>query len=95
MNPAPEVIDALRGDWTDKFVRVAGQRPELARFQGMVGRVITVNWSGKAIVDFADGGWYDVTASKEFLEIVSPDEAKGKYDAKVNSAQPIPDRQGS
>jgi hypothetical protein len=94
MNPTPETIDALKTAWTDQFVRVTGGRPELARFNGMVGRVITVNWNGKAVIDFADGGWYDITASDRFLEKVSAEEAKGKYDPKVNSAQAIPDRQG-
>ena len=43
---------------------------------------------------FADGGWYDVTAHPSCLMKVSADEAKGKYDAKANSAQPIPARGG-
>jgi hypothetical protein len=94
MNPTPEAIEQLKAEWTDQFVRVKGGRPELARFNGMVGRVVTVNFSGKAIVDFADGGWYDITASERFLERVTAEEAKGKYDPKANSAQPIPDRQG-
>jgi hypothetical protein len=88
-------IEQLRREWTDKFVRVSPDRPELKRFAKVVGRVITVNCSGKALVDFADGAWYDITASTEFLTPVPPEEAKGKYDPKVNSAQPVPDKQGS
>jgi hypothetical protein len=88
-------IEQLRREWTDRFVRVNSARPELNRFATAVGRVITVNCSGKAIIDFADGGWYDITASTEFLTTVPADEAKGKYDPKANSAQPIPDKQGS
>ena len=93
LNPPPAEIERLKTEWTDQFVRVKSGRPELERFSGRVGRVITVNFNGKAIIDFADGAWYDVTASDRFLERVSVDEAKGKYDAKVNSAQVIPDRQ--
>ena len=68
--------------------------PELTRFAGLIGRVITVTYGGKAIVDFADGAWYDVPANADYLELVPDEEAKGKYDGTVNSAQKIPVRQG-
>jgi hypothetical protein len=87
-------IDALKSEWTDQYVRVNATQPELARFAERVGRVVTVNWSGRALVDFADGGWYDITASTDFLTKISADEAKGKYDSKANSAQPLPARGG-
>jgi hypothetical protein len=87
-------IEQLKREWTDKFVRVNPVRPELKRFANAVGRVITVNCGGKALVDFADGAWYDITASTEFLTPVPAEEAKGKYDSKANSAQPIPEKQG-
>ncbi len=67
--------------------------PELARFDGIVGRVVTVNYNGKAVIDFQDGGWYDITASDDCLVKVDPAEAKAKY-KNVNSAQPLPDKQG-
>jgi hypothetical protein len=86
--------EALKREWTDQYVTVNAERPELKRFAGAVGRVITVNWNNKAVVDFADGGWYDITASGEFLTKVDPEAAKGKYDPKMNSAQPIPEKQG-
>jgi hypothetical protein len=93
ITPSVEKIEALRAEWTDQFVRVNPGHQELKRFESRIGRVVTVNWSGKAIVDFADGGWYDITASPECLLKVSAEEAKGKYDASVNSAQPVPARQ--
>jgi len=86
--------EALKREWTDKYVEVNPQRPELARFVGVVGRVITVNRNNKALVDFQDGAWYDITASEEYLTLVDPAEAKGKYDATANSAQPYPSKQG-
>jgi len=89
----PAHIEALRAEWTDQFVRAHPDRPELRRFGDTVGRVITVNFNGKAIVDFQDGGWYDVTAAPQFLIKLDPAEAKAKYDPKTNSAQPIPDKQ--
>jgi hypothetical protein len=88
-------IEQLRREWSDQFVRVNPAYPELKRFADVVGRVITVNCSGRAIIDFADGGWYDITASAEFLTKVDPAEAKGKYDPTVNSAQPMPEKQGA
>jgi hypothetical protein len=86
-------LDELRNAWIDQYVKVNEQRPELKRFASIIGRVVTVNYGGKAIVDFQDGGWYDITASEEFLVRVDPAEGKAKY-KNVNSAQPIPDKQG-
>ena len=86
--------EQLKATWTDRFVRVKPGFPHYARFEGKVGRVVTVNYGGKAIVDFADGAWYDVPATDAYLELVSDEEAKGKYDGTVNSAQKIPVRQG-
>ncbi len=88
-----EHIEDLQRDWTDQFVLVKPERPELKRFAGIIGRVVTVNYNGKAVIDFQDGGWYDITASTEFLTRVDSAEAKTKY-KNVNSAQPIPEKQG-
>jgi hypothetical protein len=85
--------EALKREWTDQYVEVNAEQPELRRFAGVVGRVVTVNWNGKAIVDFQDGGWYDITASTEFLRKIDPEAAKAKY-KNLNSAQPFPDKQG-
>ena len=86
--------EELKREWTDQFVEVNAERPELKRFAGIVGRVITVNHNNKALVDFQDGGWYDIAASPEYLKKLDPATAKAKYDAKVNSAQPHPEKQG-
>jgi hypothetical protein len=88
------VYEALKREWTDQFVQVVDTEPELARFHGLVGRVITVNRNNKALVDFADGGWYDFPASTEYLTKVDAATAKDKFDATVNSAQPFPTKQG-
>src|SRR5262245_32042619 len=87
-------FDALKREWTDQYVEVNAEHPELKRFAGLVGRVVTVNCNRKALIDFGDGGWYDVTASPEYLKKLSPEAAKGKYDATANSAQPFPAKQG-
>src|SRR6516164_6213531 len=88
-----EKNEALRREWTDQFVLVNPDRPELKRFAGVIGRVITVNWNNKAVIDFQDGGWYDITASSDYLTKLDPAEAKAKYSATANSAQPIPEKQ--
>jgi hypothetical protein len=92
--PSFEQAEELKRAWTDKFVRVKPGHPQYARFEGKVGRVVTVNYGGKAIVDFADGAWYDIPATDEYLELVSEEDAKGKYDPTANSAQKVPTRQG-
>jgi len=85
--------EALKAEWTDQYVEVNAERPELKRFAGIVGRVVTVNCNRKALVDFQDGGWYDITASAEYLKKLDPSAAKAKYDGKANSAQPHPEKQ--
>jgi hypothetical protein len=86
--------EALRREWTDQYVTVKPERAELQRFAGIVGRVVTVNFNSKALIDFQDGGWYDITASSDYLNKLDPAEAKAKYNAQANSAQPIPEKQG-
>jgi hypothetical protein len=90
---APSRIEALRSEWTDQYVRVRPERPELRRFGETVGRVVTVNFNGKAVIDFQDGGWYDITAAPQYLVKLDPAEGKAKYDPKTNSAQPFPEKQ--
>ena len=94
MEPAESLTEALKREWTDQYVEVNPEHSELRRFQGLVGRVVTVNCNNKALVDFQDGGWYDITASPECLRKLDAAEAKAKYDPKANSAQPHPDKQG-
>jgi hypothetical protein len=87
-----EEKDVLRKLWIDQFVKINENRPELKRFAGVVGRVVTVNYNGKAIVDFQDGGWYDVPASEDFL--IKVDQAEAAKYKNVNSAQVLPEKQG-
>ena len=86
-------LDDLRKEWIDQYVMVTPSRQELQRFAGIVGRVVTVNYNGKALIDFQDGAWYDITASTDFLTKLDPAEAQTKYQ-NVNSAQVIPEKQG-
>jgi len=92
--PTYDEAEELKRTWTDKYVRIKPGFAQYARFEGKVGRVVTVNYSGKALLDFADGAWYDIPASSDYLEFVSDEDAKGKYDATANGAQKLPQRQG-
>ena len=73
-------IANLRLEYSDRYVVVEGDRPELARFRGKVGRVRTINCNGRAVVQFegADRSWYDLDL--DYLKIVdapkTPGEAK-------------------
>ena len=86
-------LDDLRRQWIDQYVVVNTDRPELKRFGDTVGRVVTVNYNGKALIDFQDGAWYDITASTDFLRKLDAAEGEKKY-KNVNRAQALPERQG-
>ena len=86
-------MEALKREWIDQYVEVNPERPELSRFAGRVGRVATVNWNRKAVIDFQDGTWYDITADTEYLHKLDPATATARYNAKLNSAQPFPEKQ--
>jgi hypothetical protein len=94
MDKTQPTHEAIKREWIDQYVMVNPERPELKRFAGIVGRVVTVNYNHKALIDFQDGGWYDITASSEYLTKLDPNEAKTKYDPKINSAQRFPEKQG-
>lgn len=65
-------VDKIKREYTDKYVVVDAVRPELARFQQQVGRVKTVNMSGRALVEFQNyllnTGWYDIEI--DYLKVV-------------------------
>ncbi len=86
-------LEALKAEWTDALVVVVPTIPELKRFEKRVGRVVTVNWNGKAIVDFCDGAWYDIPAKETHLtKLAAEDERRKLYDPSKNSAQAKPTR---
>jgi len=66
----PEEVDKLRAEYTGRQVMVDAQRPELARLAGKLGCVRSVNFNGRALVQFEgpDQGWYDI--DPEFLKVV-------------------------
>ena len=91
--PEKAAVDALKATWTDRLVTAKPGVPVLARFAGKVGRVVTVNYNGKALVDFGDGCWYDVADFECVLDEVTAAADKLKYDPTANSATKHPTRQ--
>ena len=86
-------IEKMKREYTDKYVLVDGTRPELARFRDVVGRVKTVNMSGRALVEFDDYhlniGWYDI--DPEFLKVVDKPPPKApKPEAKKAAPKAAP-----
>src|SRR2546426_8588285 len=84
-----EHIDKLKQQYTDKYVVVDESRPELQRFKGLTGAVKTVNFSGRALVEF-DGynniGWYDIDPA--FLRVVAAPAPKPVESKKDKAAAP-------
>lgn len=86
-----ERIETLKRQYTDQFVVVDENRPELARFRGVTGQVKTINMNGRALVEFQDYianiGWYDIEL--DFLTVVpKPDPAAAKAAVKPAAKSP-------
>ncbi len=79
----------LQNQLTDKYVVVDANRPELKRFSGLTGTVKTVNFSGRALVQF-DGhnniGWYDIDPA--FLKVIDAPLPKAEKAEKKPAAAP-------
>ena len=74
-----EAIEKLKQEYTDKYVVADASIPELARFQGQVGQVKTVNMNGRALVEFdcwSNIGWYDIEL--DYLKVVPKPEPEAK-----------------
>ena len=87
-----ERIEKLKQQYTGQYVVVDGQRPELARFADICGRVKTVNMNGRALVQFdgVDQGWYDLELDD--LKVIDKPEPKAAEAAAApaDSAKPEP-----
>lgn len=84
-------IAELKAKYTDQYVEANALAPELARFRGKVGRVVTVNENGHALVDFQDGPWYDL--SLEQLTVVdkpAPPPAPAAHEKKAPVEKKVP-----
>lgn len=93
-----DAVEALKNQYTDKYVKVDAGRPELARFRDAVGQVKTVNMSGRALVQFLDYhlniGWFDIDPScltvvdKPSEDVTAKAEPKRAHDKPAGKAAP-------
>ncbi len=85
----PERMENLKAEYTDQYVIVDETRPELARFKGLVGQVRTINFNGRALVQF-DGagnrGRYDIEL--DYLKVVDKPQPKPPPEKKKPAAKP-------
>ncbi len=58
----PERVDKMRQEYTGQQVTVDDRREELVRFAGTLGQVKTINFNGRALVQFGDRdtSWHDI-----------------------------------
>ncbi len=89
----PERVEQLRLEYTDQYVVVEGDSPQLARYQGRIGQVRTINLNGRALVEFeSDRGRYDLEL--DYLKVVDkpkPKESPAKKPAPAaKKAAPAP-----
>jgi hypothetical protein len=64
-----ERLEQLRRQYAGKRVVVDAQRPELARWSRVPGRVVSVSANGRCLVQFegADASWHDI--HPEFIKL--------------------------
>lgn len=67
-------VAMLKKQYTDQYVEADASIPQLLRFEGKAGRVVTVNENMDALVDFGDGPWYDIAL--QHLKVVPKPEVK-------------------
>ncbi len=80
-------VEQLRQEYTDRYVVVEGDRPELARFRGMTGQVQTINMNGRALVHFeADNNQSRYDLELDFLKVVERPEPKAATNGPANTA---------
>lgn len=88
-----EHIEKLKSALTDKYVVVDESRPELKRFTGMTGTVKTVNFSGRALVQFDahnNIGWFDIDPT--FLRVIDAPLPKPVVEKGAKAAKPAAEK---
>lgn len=93
-----EAIERLQADYTDKYVIITAGRPDLARFEGVVGQVKTINMSGRALVEFTgylnNPAWHDIDLAA--LKVVDkPPEPEPMVKKKPKPASKVPAKAGT
>ncbi|MBN1908937.1 MAG: hypothetical protein JW818_04290 [Pirellulales bacterium] len=89
----PERLEELRHEYAGEQVVVDASQPEWARFAGKIGRVMTLNANGRALVQFEgdDRAWYDIEL--DFLKVLdapTPSTSAEPPDVATPVDQPTP-----
>jgi hypothetical protein len=86
-----ERAEQLKREWTDKFVVVNPEVPQLRRFRNLTGTVKTVNMNCRALVQFdgpEDISWYDIDL--DHLQVVDAPRKKEPAHAKQAPSEDKP-----
>jgi len=72
-----ERIEKLKQEYAGQYVMIDSDRPELARLKNVLGQVRTVNFNGRALVEFdgADRTWYDLEI--DYLKVIDKSQPNG------------------
>ena len=87
-----ERIEKLRQEYTGQRVTVDASRPELARFADAPAVVKTVNFNGRALIQFdgADRSWHDV--GLDYLKVIDTIDEPQAEAAENESAATEPEK---
>lgn len=83
-----ETVERLKREYTDKWVLVDVNTPELRRFAGLNGRVKTINMNGRALVQFdnpVDISWYDIDLA--YLQVIDAPQPKKTVEKHAEPAE--------
>jgi len=91
-----ERIEKLKHEYTGQYVMIDSDRPELAQWKDIPGQVRTVNFNGRALVEFdgADRAWHDLEL--DYLKVIDKSQPNGIEElaseiiAKASSNKPEP-----
>ena len=94
MEPAESLNEALKREWTDQYVEVNPERPELKRFAGIVGRVVTVNCNSKAWSISRTAAGTTSPPRTEYLRKLDPADGQGQVRQQRQQRPAVSRKQG-
>ena len=86
----PERIEKLKQEYAGQYVVIDTECAELARLKDIVGRVRTVNFNGRVLVEFdgPDRAWYDLELDD--LKVVDKSQPNGDGETSASTAKKTP-----
>ena len=88
----PERIEKLKQEYAGQYVVIDTECAELARLKDIVGRVRTVNFNGRALVEFdgPDRTWHDLEL--EYLKVIDKSESNGTESPVADNTDKAPNK---